>query len=374
MVNSSRLVQTFLDLVQIDSLTFDEKRVAEYIVRHLKELGLKVRIDDAGKKVGSNTGNIMAFLPGESSSPTILFCAHIDTVAPGQGIKPRFEGEKIKSSGPTILGADDKAGVAIILEILRVILEENIPHGEIEAVFTIAEEKGLFGSKNLDLSFLKARYAYVLDGEGQAGKIITRAPSQNSIKATFYGKAAHAGVEPEKGINAIQAASLAISKMRLGRLDSETTANIGLIKGGSASNIVPAQAEIEGEARSLSEEKLKAQTEHICQCIDEASKAVGTRVEVNLSRAYDAFCLSERDEVVKIALEAARRLNLRPELISSGGGSDTNIFNKIGIPAVNLSIGCANAHTTEEEVSVSELEKAARFTLEIVKVARDGVF
>lgn len=365
MIDTSRLIQTFLDLVQIDSLTFNEGGVAEYVAERLKNLGIEVEIDSAGQKVGSNTGNVIAFLPG-SNAPTILFIAHMDTVSPGENIKPRIENNLIKSNGQTILGADDKAGIAIILELFQTVLENNLSHGGIEAVFTIAEEKGLLGSKNLELSRLRGRYAYVLDGDGPVGGIVIKAPSQNSIKATFYGKAAHAGLEPEKGINAIQAVSLAISRMKLGRIDGETTSNIGVIKGGLASNIVPAEAEIEGEARSHSEQKLNSQTKLMCDCIKEASKTVGTRVEIDLSRAYDAFTLSEQDEVVKLAVEAARKIGMAPKLIASGGGSDTNIFNKAGIPAVNLSVGYTNVHSTNEQIAVKDLELAARLAVEIV--------
>lgn len=368
MIDTSRLIQTFLDLVQIDSLTFNEGGVAEYVAERLKNLGIEVEIDSAGQKVGSNTGNVIAFLPG-SNAPTILFIAHMDTVSPGENIKPRIENNLIKSNGQTILGADDKAGIAIILELFQTVLENNLSHGGIEAVFTIAEEKGLLGSKNLELSRLRGRYAYVLDGDGPVGGIVIKAPSQNSIKAIFYGKAAHAGLEPEKGINAIQAVSLAISRMKLGRIDGETTSNIGVIKGGLASNIVPAEAEIEGEARSHSEQKLNSQTKLMCDCIKEASKTVGTRVEIDLSRAYDAFTLSEQDEVVKLAVEAARKIGMAPKLIASGGGSDTNIFNKAGIPAVNLSVGYTNVHSTNEQIAVKDLELAARLAVEIVKAS-----
>ncbi len=364
---------TFLDLVKISSLSLREKRVAEYAAECLKSLGLKVTVDSAGDSIGGESGNIIAYLPAnQDRGIPILLNAHMDTVNPGEGIVPIIEVNSIKSNGDTILGADDKAGMSVIIEVLRSIREDNLKHGDIEVIFTVAEEIGLLGSKNLDLSKLKARYAFVFDGEGDTGRIVTRAPSQNSIKAKFIGKAAHAGLNPEEGVNAIVAASDAISAMNLGRIDSETTANVGVIKGGIAPNIVPPDAYFEGEARSLSEEKLKRQTEHMEKCLKDSSLKAGTQVEIEISRVYSSFNLKSSDKVLKIAVEAAKRLNIETEFVSSGGGSDTNIFNESGIPAVNLSLGYRNVHTTDEHIQISDLTKAAKHLQEIVRVAAEG--
>ncbi|MEW6189167.1 MAG: M20/M25/M40 family metallo-hydrolase [Actinomycetota bacterium] len=372
MINTSRLVKTFSELIKVDSLTFYEERVAEYIANKLGELDIDVCIDDAGERVGGDTGNVIAHLPGNTSAPTLLFNAHLDTVEPGIGIEPQIKDGIIRSKGDTILGADDKAGVAIILEMLYVLKASGLPHGDIEVVFTIAEEKGLFGSKNLDLSRFKAKFGYILDCEGPPGRIVTRAPFQDSIKALFKGKSAHAGICPERGINAIQAAAIAISRMNLGRIDDETTANIGVIKGGLAANIVPEETSIEGEARSLSLQKLEAQVRHMESCLTEGGKTVGAKLDLEVSRVYDGFTLSSEDEVVKIAMDAARAVGIEPKLIATGGGSDANVFNKAGISTVNLSVGAVNVHSTNEQIAIADLEVVANMTLEIVRLVSRG--
>jgi len=367
-LDSERLVKTFVELVKIDSVTFDEKKVADYLIDKLKKLGADVRVDSAGEKVGSNTGNVIACLPGDTSAPAILFDSHIDTVEPGVGIKPKVEGGIIRSGGKTILGADDKAGVAAILELLRSLSEQAFPRGDVEVVFTIAEEKGLLGSKNLDLAQFKAGLAYVLDGEGPVGRITLKAPSQDSIKALFKGKAAHAGVCPERGVNAIQAAARAISEMKLGRIDEETTANIGIIRGGLAPNIVPEESFIEGEARSHSPKKLRVQTEHMCQCLSRAGESTGARVDIEVERSFDGFSLDEGAEIVEFATTAMRKVGLRPKFVVSGGGSEANIFNKGGIPAVNLSVGARDVHSTREWITVADLEALVKVLIEMVRM------
>lgn len=369
LVNSARLLETFLDLVKIDSLSLHERRVGDYICSLLSSLGLQVRIDGAAEKIGGEFGNILAFLESNCQGvDTILLNAHMDTVGPGEGIKPVIAGGLVKSDGKTVLGADDKAGIAVILEALQVLAEQGIKHGSIEVAFTVAEEIGLLGSKNLDLSQFAVKHVFILDGEGEVGGIVVRAPSQNSLKATFRGKAAHAGLSPEEGISAIQAAASAISCMNLGRIDEETTANVGIIRGGIAANIVPEEAYLEGEARSLSEQKLEQQTREMERCLQEGAAKVGATVETVVARAFSSFNLGAEDEIVKIAVEAAKNLGLQPKLVATGGGSDTNVFNEAGLPAVNLCVGYKNVHTTEEKVHVEDLEKATKYLLEIIAV------
>jgi tripeptide aminopeptidase len=365
------LLSTFLDLVKIDSLTFNEKSLANYIGKCLKKMGISFEIDSAGKQVGSNTGNLVARIParGKSKARPILFAAHMDTVAPGTGVQPVVKNGTVRSKGDTILGADDKAGCAIILESLQSLREGNLFHGDIEVVFTIAEEKGLLGAKCLDFDKLKAKWGFVMDGDGTIGNIIVKAPYQDALKMVFKGKAAHAGVNPENGINAIRAASVAISKMKLGRIDEETTANMGVIRGGRAINIVPDETIVEGEARSHSKAKLKVQIRQMLDCAKEANKEVGTKTEVELKRLYDGFAFGEKDKVVSLAMEAARRIEVTPKLVASGGGSDTNIFNKKGIEAVNLSVGARDVHTTSESVSVEAMVKAAEMVIHLIELA-----
>lgn len=371
MVNSNRVVEEFLELVKIDSVSGKERLVADYLKEKLRALGLEVHEDGAGKKVGSDTGNIIGRLPGSGRGPVLLLCAHMDTVEPGRGVKPVIEGGVIRSSGDTVLGADDKAGVVAILEVLRLIREQQIEHGGLEVAFTIWEEGGLFGAKNLDYDLIRAKAGFVLDSDGPPGTIITRAPSQDKIGAVIKGKAAHAGINPEDGINAIQVASYAISQMKLGRIDHETTSNIGIISGGKAVNIVPDSVTVEGETRSLEAAKREAQTAHICGALREAAARFNAGVDIVTETLYTDFNLGAESLPVRIAVRAAGNLGLTAKLEKTGGGSDANIFNSKGIATAVLGIGMKKVHTTEEYISVKDLTGNVRYLLEIVKAAQN---
>lgn len=368
MINEKRLLERFLNYVQIDSPTKYEREFAEYIMKEMEKMGLEVHMDDAGEKVGSNSGNVIGRLKGNTDGEAILFSAHMDTVSPGKGIKPVIKDGVIYSDGTTVLGGDDKAGIAAILEAIETVIEKDIPHGDIEVVFSIHEEGGLYGAKNLDYTKVKAKKGFVLDSGGNPGEIIIQGPAQNKIYAKFIGKEAHAGVAPENGISAIQMAAEAISNMKLLRIDEETTANIGVISGGEATNIVTKEVKIQGEARSLSDEKLKAQTEHMVKCCEDAAQKFGGKVEVEVDHSYGAFKVEEDAEIVQKVKEACRNIGLEPYTTSSGGGSDTNILNANGIVAVNLGIGERKPHTVEEHIHIKDLENAARLVLEIIKI------
>ena len=357
MINRDRLVSTFLELVRIDSPSGQEEEIARHLTAELRSLGLTVERD--------TTGNIIARL-AEEGQP-ILLNAHMDTVQPGRGVKPVIEDGIIKSDGSTILGADDKSGVAVILEVLRVLVEQDLAHPPLEVALTVSEEKGLKGAKGLDLTRLRAQEGIVLDSGGEIGTIVVSAPSQDKIRAVVHGKAAHAGVEPEKGINAIVVAAEAIAAMPLGRIDEETTANLGRIQGGTATNIVPDQAEIEGEARSRDERKLEAQVQAMTEALKKAANRHGATVEIDVQRSYSTFKLSEEDGIVRRAVAAARTLGLTPALVPSGGGSDANIFNAAGITTINISAGMEKVHTKEEQVAVADMVKCAEFLLAILE-------
>ncbi|MGI6587430.1 MAG: M20/M25/M40 family metallo-hydrolase [Peptococcia bacterium] len=369
MINQERLVQEFIEMVKIDSLSKQEGKFAVYLKEKLIELGLEVFVDEqAGRRAGSNTGNLLGRLQGKrKKAPIILFSAHMDTVPLGEGIQPQIRKDTIYSSGDTVLGSDDKAGIAIILEALRHIKEEKIEHGEIEVLFTIGEEAGLLGSRYLDYSLLRAELGFVLDSDGVPGTIICQAPAHERIDAVIHGKAAHAGMNPEEGVNAIQVASQAIVKMNLLRIDEETTANIGAIKGGEATNIVCERVELEGEARSLSEEKLRQQIQHMVNCLREACDEMGAHLEVETTREYPVFKLKEDEPVVKIAREAAESSGLEVNITSSGGGSDTNYFSAHGIKTVNLGIGMSQAHTKKEFIRIKDLVMSAHYVAEIIQ-------
>ncbi|GAB6098996.1 M20/M25/M40 family metallo-hydrolase [Halanaerocella petrolearia] len=368
-MEESKIVNRFKELVQIDSVSKEEGDIADYLVKLLTELGLDVTQDDTGEKVDSETGNIIAKLPGNSDKPALLLSAHMDTVTPGKGVKPVVKDGVIYSQGDTVLGADDKAGITAIVETLRIIKEKDLDHGDLEIVFTIGEEIGLLGSKNLDYSLLEADLGFTYDSSGSVGTIITQAPAQSKLNVKVEGKSAHAGMNPSSGVNAIKVSSLAISHMNLGQIDDETTANIGVIKGGQATNIVPDLVELEGEARSRNEKKLEQQVEHMVNLFKKAAKKYRAEVKIDKRLMYSAFNLERNSEVVDLAIKAAHNLGINPDLQSTGGGSDANIFNSQGIPTINLGVGMEEVHSTEEKIKVEDLLNAVKYSVTLVQQA-----
>lgn len=373
MINEERLVSGFMDLVRVDSESGREGKIAEDLEHKLTGLGLEVVIDNAAGKTGTETGNLIARMNGGAGGPTLMFCAHMDTIAPGCGINPVLENGIIRSIGETVLGADDKAGIAAIIEAITILREKKLPHGSLELVFTICEETGLSGAKNLDFSLLSADMGFVLDCDGPPGTIINMGPSQDKIKAEVLGKAAHAGINPEQGINAIQVASRAIARMQLGRIDEETTANIGLITGGVAINVVPDRVTLQGETRSLQDEKRMRQTRAICDILQETTRESGGRLLLDVNTIYPAMYVSEDAPVIKLAARAAKQMGLAPQIRSTGGGSDTHIFNEHGIPCVNLGIAMQKVHTTDEFIRVEDLSAVASYVLAIIQEAAEKV-
>lgn len=371
MVNKERLIGELIELVQIDSISSKEGAVAKVLAEKLKQLGFEVYIDEAGVKCGGETGNIIATLKGNRPGKPLLFSSHMDTVNPGEGIKPIIDEVNglIKSDGTTVLGSDDKGGIAAILEAIRIIKENNINHADIQIVFSIWEEGGLIGAKNLDYSKVNADFAFVLDGGGAPGKIIVKAPAQENIEVKIKGRPAHAGVSPEEGISAVMVAARAIEKMKLLRIDEETTANIGIVKGGIATNIVMPELEILAEVRSLDNSKLKAQVQHMVDTFEQAASDFGAKIEIKTKRMYDAFNVDENDEIVNVLKRVFSIMGIEPTVISTGGGSDTNILNANGIKAVNLSVGMEKAHTLEEYIVIEDLMNSAKMIVEIIKQA-----
>lgn len=365
---TSRLVEEFFELVQIDSETKHEEIIAPILVEKLEAMGFDVMQDDAHTRNGHGAGNLIATLPGTLEVEPIYFTVHMDTVMPGIGIKPEIrEDGYIYSDGTTILGADDKAGMAALFEMVRRLKEQTIEHGTIQFIITAGEESGLVGAKELDPSLILAKYGFAVDSDGKVGGIVIAAPFQAKIKVKIIGKTAHAGVAPEKGISAITVASKAIAKMKLGRLDEETTANIGRFEGGKATNIVCDEVHILAEARSINEEKLNAQTAHMKETFEQVARNMGARAEVEIQLMYPGFRATENDKVVQVAMAAARQIDRTPKLGISGGGSDANIIAGFGIPTVNLSVGYEDIHTTNERMPVEELEKLADYLVAIVE-------
>lgn len=375
MIDPQALREEFMELVRVDSVSLQEGRVAELVQGKLEALGLEVVRDRACQAQGGECGNLIAILPATAAGrPTVMLNAHLDTVQPGCGIEPVCtDGDLICSAGETILGADDKAGVAIILAGLREIISQQVPHGELQVVFTVAEEIGLHGAQELDYSLISPDYAFVFDGGRQMGTLVVAAPSAAKLKWCVHGVAAHAGVCPEKGVNAVQIAAEAVAGMRLGRLDEETTANIGIIQGGMARNIVPDRCEVSGEARSHDEGKLAAQVEQMRACFRQAvGRRAGARLEEEQHSSYKRFRLGPEEEVVQIATRAGERLGLEVVYKTGGGGSDANVFNARGIPAVICATGGAEVHTLQEQVSISAMAQGAQWLVEMVRLSAEG--
>lgn len=380
MVNSDRLKQFFLDLVRIDSQSREEKDVAQYISTKLQGLGIQSTMDDAAEKIGGNCGNLLARLSGPLAGKVepILFCAHMDTVVPGKGVKPIEEHGVFRSSGDTILGADDKSGVSVMLELAHVLKENNMPFGEIELLFTIAEEVGLLGAKNFDTSVLKSRRAYFLDSE-YVDSIGVGAPSAYRMTYRIHGREAHAGMAPEKGLSAILVAAKAVQGMPLGRIDSETTSNIGCIEGGNATNIVPKLVTMRGEARSHNAQKLETQVNAMRASFDRAVEAtsiildgqtVKARIEETRTLEYQAFRVPESSPTYKLAAKAGSDLGLKMTPEISGGGSDANIFNAKGIESVVLGSGMMEPHTVNEYLQFEDLVNSARLVVNMVRLLK----
>ncbi len=372
MINQKRLISDFIDLVKIESISKNELKVALHLKKILEQMGLIAFFDNAGRKIGGNCGNLYAHLDAtEKNKPSILLNAHIDTVVHKSKIIPIIKNGIIKSDGKTILGADCKAGVAAILEVVRNIKSEKFSHGDIKICFTVAEELGLVGAKHILPKFIKADFGIVIDG-GSVEEIINRAPSQFSFFAKVIGKAAHAGVRPEEGINAIKVASQAISKMPLGRIDKETTSNIGIIKGGVATNIIPEEVEIKGEVRSHNKNKLKKQINIMTKCLSDACKKNKAALKIKVEPVYESFHIKENSFFVEKVKNSAKLLGFNPKIKMTGGGSDANIFNKIGVPCLILGVGAHKVHTSQEYINEKDLIKGTKLILEIIKTLNNS--
>ena len=368
MINQDRLVEEFLELVQVDSETRFEAEICKVLKEKFSALGVEVFEDDTMELTGHGAGNLVCTLPGTKEGvDTIYFTAHMDTVVPGKGIKPSIKDGYVVTDGTTILGADDKAGIAAMFEAIKVIKENNIEHGTIQFIITVGEESGLVGAKVLDPSLVKASYGFALDSDGKVGNIIVAAPTQAKVKATIFGKTAHAGVAPEKGVSAITLAAKAISKMPLGRIDEETTANIGRFEGGGPTNIVCDRVDILAEARSLLPEKMEAQVEKMKSAFETVASENGGRAEVIVEVMYPGFKYGEGDHVVEVAKRAVSAIGRTPALQKSGGGSDANVIAGFGVPTVNLAVGYEEIHTTNERMPIEELVKTTELVVSIMK-------
>lgn len=376
MISKSRLKELLLELVQIDSHSRKELKIALRLKHLLEELGAEVTLDDAGAKVGGEVGNLIAHFTGTVPGlEPLLLSAHMDTVAPGEGVVPVVEGDVIRSDGRTVLGGDDKSGIAIIIEVLRSVIEDEVPRTDIDVVFTICEEVGLLGAKFLDLKQLRARTGLVLDSDA-IGFLITKAPAVNRLEIAVNGFEAHAGICPEKGISALEVAAKGIAAMKLGRIDDETTANLGLVSGGTAVNIIPNRVHLIGEVRSHDETKLEQQTDHMLECLRKSASGYSLAVngamrnatiDADVRRDYEKMDLPEDTPIVRQVREAAHHLGMSLDTVPKGGGCDANVFNHRGLAVANLASGMRDIHTVHEWLDLNDLVMAATIIGEVVR-------
>jgi tripeptide aminopeptidase len=356
MPDRERVIRTLIDLIRIDSPTGEEDAIDRRLTRSLTDMGADVRHDDFG--------NLVANLPGTAGSmgpEAVMLSAHMDTVEPGRGINPALaaDGDTLHSDGTTILGGDCKAGIAIVMEGLTAAIESGEPRRPVQVVFSRAEEGGLNGARNLDFSLVEARSGVVFDGEGSVSRICVGAPAQNIVQCNITGVAAHAGLEPEKGTSALLVAAHILTRLPLGRIDHETTSNIGVLNGGLKRNIVPESAFLDGELRSRDQAKLDNYTREFHRAFEQAGRLFpDAEIELNIWSQYRAYQVSEDHPALADIARAITRTGLTPRFETTGGGSDANVFFEHGIAALPVGIGVRDFHTTRETARISEVMEA----------------
>ncbi len=365
---AAELLELFVRLAGIASPTGSEREVADAVKTHLGGLGLTVTEDDSAARTGCGCGNLVAHIPGTAGAEPIGLCAHLDTVpVPGPPRVVVADG-RVRSDGTTVLGADDKAAVAVLLRLAGALVAEP-PAMDVELVFTAGEEAGLLGAGALDLERLSARRMFVFDSDGAPGALVTASPTQRLFEAEFIGRAAHAGMAPEQGRSAVVAAARAIAAMRLGRIDDESTTNIGIVRGGTAANVVAERCGVSGEARSLDETKLSTLVDEMMQAAAAAAAAGGVDVEIDVREAYRGYRHAPDSQLLAVGERAARLADLEPRRMESGGGSDANVFNAAGLPALTLGVGFEQAHSPQECMSLERLGQLADMAAAVVRAA-----
>lgn len=376
-IDKERLARTFVRLCEIDSPSRREGNVAKYLKKRLAELGaVRIVEDQSATATGSESGNLIAnFNSNGSTEKPIFFVCHMDTVEPGCGVEVERNGDTFTSRGDTVLGGDDKSGIAALLEVMQVVAENNLPCRPVELVFTTCEEIGLLGAKALDYQLMEAEFGYALDSSG-IDKLIVGAPASKRLKIVVNGVAAHAGLQPEEGVSAFVLAAQAITKLSFGRLDDQSSANLGLIQGGVATNIIPDRVVIEGEVRSHSEEKLASHTDTIQktfqQVVEEWPKRkmngkVLPGVDVEVWEEYPLMSFAENDPVVTRVRQAGERLGKSLEFKVAGGGSDANVINSYGLPTAIIATGMTKVHTTNESLDLADLVSLIELIYELIR-------
>jgi tripeptide aminopeptidase len=366
---ASPVLELFLELCALPSPPGDERAVADVVLRYLRDIGLTADEDGAAASIGSNAGNIYARLEPTAEGTPLFLCAHLDTVPLTGELRPVVDEGVVRNAGGTILGADNKSALAAMLDAVRRVLVENRPHAGVELVLTPMEEVGLVGAGAFDASRLRARHGFVYDHAAPIGYVVIGAPHQRTVEATFVGRAAHAGMYPEDGRSAIVAASRAVAEMRLGRIDDETTANVGLITGGSAKNVVPARCWISLDLRSHDERKLGEVVQEVLDAIAFGAASAECAVDTEVRESFRGYGFKRDDDVVQLALGALTRCGYDPQLGLSGGGADANVFNERGFQCLNLANGMAEIHSPDEHIAVADLDAMVDVTLSLLDAA-----
>ena len=364
------MLDLFLELAALRSPPGEEREVADVVAAYMRDLGLDVDEDGAGGEVGSTIGNLYTRLEATADGIPIFLCAHLDTVPPDGQLEPVVDDGVVRNAGGTILGADDKSAVAVMLEAARRVLAENRPHAGIELLFTPKEEVGLLGAAAFDHTRLHAQVGYVYDQAAPIGEIILGAPYSQAMKVRFHGRASHSGMYPEEGRSAIAAAARAIADLRLGRVDDETTANVGTIQGGTAGNIVPEWCSFDAEARSHEERKLADLVREMLETFAFAASLADCEVETSVKKSYRGYRFKRDDLVVQLAAAALERSGHAPTYGLSGGAADANVFNERGLPCLNLANGMKAIHTPDGHIAVDDLDAMVEVTLALVDAAR----
>lgn len=367
------VLDLFLELCAIPSPPGEERAVADRVCRELTALGLAWDEDGAGPRIGSTMGNVLCRVPAtEDGGRPIFLCAHLDTVPLAGTLEPVVEDGIVRNAGGTILGADNKSAVVVMLEAVRRIIEEGRPHAGVELLFTPMEEIGLLGATAFDVDRLQARTGYVYDQAAPIGEVITGSPSAQELVLTFVGRASHAGMYPEDGRSAVLAAARAIADMPLGRIDDVTTANVGLIRGGTARNVVPERCALEAEVRSHDPGRVPEVVQEILDAAAFAAGMTDCAVESVVEPKYRGYRFRDEDPAVRLAVAALERCGLEPTLGLSGGAADANAFNEHGLSCVNLANGMVDIHTPDERIAVADLDRMVEVTLALVDLARAG--
>jgi tripeptide aminopeptidase len=367
---ASEVLDLFVELAGIASPSGEERQVADRVTAYLRDCGLRPDEDETGPSVGSTMGNIHVALEPTTDGEPVFLCAHLDTVPPTDELEPVVEDGIVRNAGGTILGADNKAAVVQMLEGVRRVLAESRPHAGIELVFTPKEEVGLVGAYAFDHDRLHADIGFVYDQAAPPGEIILGAPWSEAMEVRFHGRAAHSGMFPEEGRSAVQAAAKAIADLRLGRVDEETTANVGVINGGTAGNIVPEWCTFLAEVRSQSTSKLSDLVQEMLDSFSFAATAADCEVETQLRKSYRGYLFRREDDVVRLAAAALAQCGYTPTYALSGGGADANVFNERGRRCVNLANGMTDIHTSTERITVADLDGMVDVTFALVDAAR----